>query len=325
MSFGRPYILNVDGCIHDGWLVISPINNVLDKVFFYYLLSSDYAYQQFSGQASGAVVSNLNREKVADLLIPLPPKHEQTAIAGRLDLLFSRISVLDCELSEIELCISEVKSKILDLAIHGQLAPHDPTDEPAIKLLKRINPAFTPSYNLHYVGELPNGWCFCKIGDIFHHNTGKALNGVDCQGVMLRYITTSNLYWDRFDLSEKRMMPFTEKEQEKCRVQKGDLLVCEGGDIGRAAIWPYKESIMIQNHIHRLRPRASISVRFYYYIFYLYKQKGLIGGKGIGIQGLSSKELDKMVIPVPPVNEQHRIVTAIEEKFEMLDTIADCC
>ena len=142
---------------------------------------------------------------------------------------------------------------------------------------------------------------------------------------MLRYITTSNLYWDRFDLSEERMMPFTEKEQEKCRAQKGDLLVCEGGDIGRAAIWPYEESIMIQNHIHRLRPKVSISVRFFYYIFFLYKQKGLIGGKGIGIQGLSSRELDKMVIPVPPVNEQHRIVTAIEEKFAVLDAIADCC
>ena len=88
---------------------------------------------------------------------------------------------------------------------------------------------------------------------------------------------------------------------------------------------------MIQNHIHihihihRLRLKAPFSVRSFYYIFYLYKQKGLIGGKGIGIQGLSSRELDKMVIPVPPVNEQHRIVTAIEEKFAMLDAIAECC
>ena len=325
MSFGRPYILNVDGCIHDGWLVISPFNNVLDKNYFYYLLSSEYAYQQFSEQASGAVVSNLNRDKVAGSLIPLPPQKEQIAIASQIDLFFSKIESLESELADVEHCISKVKGKILDLAIHGNLVTQNPSDEPAIELLRRINPSFKPSDNLHYLDRLPNGWCFSTIGDIFQHNTGKALNGIDHEGVMLRYITTSNLYWDRFDLSEERTMPFTEKEQEKCRAQKGDLLVCEGGDIGRAAIWPYEENIMIQNHIHRLRPKAPFSVRFFYYIFYLYKQKGLIGGKGIGIQGLSSRELDKMVIPVPPVNEQHRIVTAIEEKFAVLDTIADCC
>ena len=141
-------------------------------------------------------------------------------------------------------------------------------------------------------------------------------------GEVLRYITTSNLYWDRFDLNEVRMMPFTDSEIEKCRVTKGDLLVCEGGDIGRAAIWPYDYDVMIQNHIHRLRSKADISVRFFYYIFLLYKQLGFIGGKGIAILGLSLRELDKMVVPVPPVPEQRRIVTAIENLFAKMDAIA---
>ena len=65
-------------------------------------------------------------------------------------------------------------------------------------------------------------------------------------------------------------MPFTEVEKEKCRATKGDLLVCEGGDIGRAAIWPYDYDVMIQNHIHRLRPKTNLSVRFFYYIFLLF-------------------------------------------------------
>ena len=156
---------------------------------------------------------------------------------------------------------------------------------------------------------------------MFRHNTGKALNGKDQVGEELRYITTSNLYWDRFDLNEVRTMPFTEAEKEKCRATKGDLLVCEGGDVGRAAIWPHDFDVMIQNHIHRLRPREDISVRFYYYIFLLYKQMGLIGGKGIAILGLSSRELDKMVVPVPPVPEQHRIVTVIENLFAQMDAL----
>jgi len=322
MSYGRPYILNIDGCIHDGWLVIAPINNSINKDFFFYLLSSDFAYQQFSKQASGAVVSNLNKDKVADAYIPLPPYREQVKIVKVIEAIKVWIEVIEIEQDTLSSLLSRSKEKILELAIHGKLTPQDLNDEPAIELLRRLNPAFVPAHNLHYEGELPNGWCFSTIGDLFQHNTGKALNGRDHIGEELRYITTSNLYWDRFDLTEVRTMAFTEAEKEKCRATKGDLLVCEGGDIARSAIWPYDYDVMIQNHIHRLRPKGNISVRFYYYIFLLYKQMGLIGGKGIAILGLSSRELDKMVVPVPPVPEQHRIVTVIENLFAQMDALA---
>ena len=323
MSFGRPYILNIDGCIHDGWLVISPIHTALYKDYFYYLLSSDYAYQQFSDQASGAVVSNLNKDKVADALIPLPSISEQKRIVEKVEKWLSVVDLIDDGKSKLYELANDTKEKVLNLAIHGRLVPQDPSDEPALELLKRMNPAFKPSDNLHYEGDLPNGWCFSTIGDLFQHNTGKALNGREREGENLRYITTSNLYWDRFDLTEVRTMPFTEVEKEKCRATKGDLLVCEGGDIGRAAVWPYDYDVMIQNHIHRLRPKDELSVRFFYYIFLLYKQKGFIGGKGIAILGLSSRELDKMVVPVPPVSEQHRIVSVIETLFSQLESLAN--
>ncbi len=325
MSFGRPYILNVDGCIHDGWLVISPINNALYKDFFYYLLSSDYAYQQFSEQASGAVVSNLNKDKVADALIPLPSVSEQKRIVDAVEKWLSILDLIDDGQSKLYELADDAKEKVLNLAIHGKLVAQDTSDEPAIELLKRINPAFHPSHNLHYDGDLPKGWCFCTIGDLFQHNAGKALNTSFSRGEMLRYITTSNLYWGRFDLTETNTMYFTENEKEKCCVIKGDLLVCEGGDIGRAAIWPYDESIMIQNHIHRLRPKEEVSTQFFYYVLYLYKRKGLIGGKGIGIQGLSSRELDRTIVPVPPVKEQYKIVAEIEEANQALERIEKAC
>lgn len=108
---------------------------------------------------------------------------------------------------------------------------------------------------------------------------------------MLTYITTSNLYWDRFELDSIKEMSFTDAEIEKCTVKKGDLLVCEGGDIGRSAIWCYDNEIRIQNHIHRLRSYISLSNRFYYYVLYLWKMQERIGGQGIGLQGLSSKAL----------------------------------
>jgi type I restriction enzyme S subunit len=87
MSFGRPYITNVDGCIHDGWLVISPIANSYYQDFLYFLLSSAFAYSQFADKVSGAVVKNLNSDKVSEALFPLPPTAEQYRICSKLDAL----------------------------------------------------------------------------------------------------------------------------------------------------------------------------------------------------------------------------------------------
>ena len=85
MSFGRPYILNIDGCIHDGWLVISPKGTVFDKDFLYYVLSSTFAYNQFCDSVSGAVVKNLNSDKVRESLLPLPPLAEQKRIVAAIE------------------------------------------------------------------------------------------------------------------------------------------------------------------------------------------------------------------------------------------------
>ena len=240
----------------------------------------------------------------------------------------------------------QLKNSILQMAVQGKLVPQDPNDEPASVLLERIraekeqlikegkikkekNPSviFRGADNLPYekVGknepiciadevpfDIPESWEWVRLGEIFQHNTGKALNSSNKSGVLLEYITTSNLYWDRFELENLRSMYFTENEIEKCQVSKGDLLVCEGGDIGRAAIWLKDYKICIQNHIHKLRSYVPLCTRFYYYVFFLYKYAGWIGGKGIGIQGLSSNALHSLLVPVPPIAAQERIVKRLE-------------
>ena len=233
----------------------------------------------------------------------------------------------------------KLRQKILDLAIRGKLVPQDPNDEPASVLLERIKaekeqlikegkikrskrsaPSDTSPYeNVPF--QIPESWVWTTVGDIFIHNTGKALNASNNEGVLMDYITTSNLYWDKFDLTVVKQMLFTDAEIEKCTVKYGDLLVCEGGDIGRAAIWTYDYEIRIQNHIHRLRGFCNISHRFYYYILLLYKMLNLIGGKGVAIQGLSSNDLHKLVVPLPPIKEQCRIVSIIELWFSVIDRI----
>ena len=233
----------------------------------------------------------------------------------------------------------KLRQKILDLAIRGKLVPQDPNDEPASVLLERIKAEkeqlikdgkikrskksassdTSPYENVPF--EIPESWVWTTIGDIFIHNTGKALNAANNDGVLMDYITTSNLYWDKFDLTVVKQMLFTDTEIEKCTVKYGDLLVCEGGDIGRAAIWTYDYDVRIQNHIHQLRGFCNISHRFYYYIFLLYKMLNLIGGKGVAIQGLSSNDLHKLVIPLPPIKEQCRIVSIIESWFSVIDRV----
>ncbi|MDD6324573.1 MAG: restriction endonuclease subunit S [Lachnospiraceae bacterium] len=167
--------------------------------------------------------------------------------------------------------------------------------------------------------EIPESWEWVRLGELFQHNTGKALNSSNRSGELLTYITTSNLYWNRFEIDNLREMYFSEAEIQKCTATKGDLLVCEGGDIGRAAIWSYDADIRIQNHIHRLRPYSEVCVEYHYYIFFLYKHAGWIGGKGIGIQGLSSNALHSLLFPLPPLQEQRKIVTKIKEIVPFLD------
>ena len=98
MSFGRPYILNVDGCIHDGWLVISPIGEAYTSDFLYYLLSSSFAYEQFTNVASGGVVTNLNSDKVADTIFPLPPLAEQKRIVSKIEFIFTQMDTIEAAL-----------------------------------------------------------------------------------------------------------------------------------------------------------------------------------------------------------------------------------
>ena len=230
-----------------------------------------------------------------------------------------------------------LRQKILDLAIHGKLVPQDPNDEPASVLLERIRdekerlikegkikrPKKTKatSDKPHYENLLPEGWTITTLGEIFQHNNGKQKSSSNKEGRLLKYITTSNVYWGEFDLSNVKEMFFTNNELEKCTVTKGDLLVCEGGDVGRSAIWNYEYPICIQNHLHRLRSWLPVCTEYFFYSLMYNKFKNLIKGKGIGLMSLSSNDLHNIPINLPPVNEQKRIVAEINRWFDLFKSI----
>ena len=322
--------------------------------YVYLFLKANQPYFENSGEGS-TNQKELRPEVIKTFLIAIPPYKEQEKIVEKFEAVCTIIDLLDAYTEDYNQAIKSIKSKILDLAIRGKLVPQDPNDEPASVLLERIRAEkeelirqgkikrdkkesviFKGEDNSYYEKfdngevkcidedvpfELPASWCWCRLGTIFAHNTGKALNSSDTAGTLMTYITTANLYWDRFELDSLKEMPFTESEIEKCTVKTGDLLVCEGGDIGRSAIWMFDNDIRIQNHIHRLRPYVSLSNRFYYYVLYMWKQIGLIGGQGIGLQGFSSKALHNLIVPLPPLSEQMQIVSFVDELNQILSDI----
>ena len=318
-TIGETYVLpqNIqEGIINQALMLIRLYNREIER---FYLLYFDFILKQEAYKESkGTAIKNIPPfDVLKNFFIPIPPKEEQKRILSEVDKWMSFVDDIDTNCKDLQLYIKHTKSKILDLAIHGKLVPQDPNDEPAIELLKRINPDFTPCDNGYY----PVGWIETILGELFSHNTGKALNSSNKEGIFKDYLTTSNVYWNKFDFTVIKQMPFKESELDKCTVTKGDLLVCEGGDIGRSAIWNYDYDICIQNHIHRLRPKINLCVPFYYYTFAYLKENNLIGGKGIGLLGLSSNALHKIEMPLPPLAEQQRIVQKIEELFSVLDII----
>ncbi len=224
----------------------------------------------------------------------------------------------------------QLRNSILQMAIEGKLVeqrPEEGTGEELYQLIQaekdklikvdkikkeksvgRIEDNDTPF-------EIPDSWKWCYLGELFSHVAGKALNAKNTKGIKCKYLTTSNVYWDYFNLTNLKEMYYTEDEIEKYSVKYGDLLVLEGGDVGRSAIWNLEESYCIQNHIHRLRPYINISVTYFYYILMYFKYTGNILGKGIGIKSLSAKALHCIKVPLPPLNEQYRIVDKIGRLF----------
>lgn len=166
-----------------------------------------------------------------------------------------------------------------------------------------------------------HGWIYKKLGDVCVSDLGKTLNQSKDKGKMYPYLCAVNILWDRIDLSTLKETRFEENELERYSVHKGDLLVCEGGDIGRAAIWNEEKPIQYQNALHRLRFNQSMLSRFCLYHLYHLKMTGELDakfGKGVTIKHLVKSALLSIPIPVPAIEVQNAIVAELDEINEVI-------
>ena len=250
----------------------------------------------------------------------------------------------------------QLKNSILQWAIQGKLVPQDPNDEPASVLLDKIRQEkerlikekkikrdknasiiYRGEDNSYYekmlaTGEVkcideeipfdvPNGWEWTRIGNIFNHTSGKQQSSSNKGGgTPQKFITTSNLYWGHFILDNVKVMNFTDDEIKTCSATKGDLLVCEGGaGYGRSAIWNEDYDICLQNHVHRLRPCVSGICEYVYHFIYLLKESNNLASVGTAMPGLSANRLKGLLLPFPPLSEQRRIVAKLAELLPQIE------
>lgn len=321
--------------------------------YVYLFLQSELFFSQLRDVSGTTTINQLTQNNFNSFLIPLPPLSEQQRIITKLNELMPAIEKYgeaQYQLDYINKSIREqLKKSILQEAIQGKLVPQIAEEGTAQELLEQIklekqrlvkegklkktalndSVIFKGDDNKYWEKngkteeditdeipfDIPSSWSWVRIGMLFAHNNGKQLNKSNLSGEFMEYITTSNLYWDGFKLNNLKKMPFEENEIERCQAVKGDLLVCEGGDVGRACIWEYEFPIMLQNHVHKLRAYHPLCTKYFYHIFYLYNKIGFIGGKGIGIQGFSASALHNTLVPLPPLKEQERICCRISELF----------
>ena len=238
----------------------------------------------------------------------------------------------------------KLRQKILDLAIRGKLVPQDPNDEPASVLLERIraekerlikegkikrskkSASDTPHYPEEMPFEVPNGWCWCRFSDVADSCLGKMLDKDKNQGQLYPYLRNINVRWGRFEMSDILQMRFEPEEEERYTIRKGDLVVCEGGEPGRCAIWSSEEPIRFQKALHRVRCYDGVSALYLSYILRLYVWNGMIEPyfSGSTIKHLTGDSLSSLFIPIAPFSEQQRIVAEIEKWFAVIDTLEAC-
>ena len=291
---------------------------------------------------SGAANVSLSISKIKTVEIPLPPIDEQLKIVELFKNLVNENNELVEEINTQSSLLKQLKQTILQEAIEGKLTAKWRAKNPDIgtakellaqikiekeKLIKekklKASKPLAPINEDEIPFDIPSSWEWCRFGNIVEHNAGKTLDRGRNKGLAQKYITTSNLYWGYFILDDLKEMLIDESELSKCTVQKGDLLVCEGGEAGRSAVWENDETICIQNHIHRVRPYQNINT---YYLYY-YLMKIFLTGEidnyrnGMGIKNLSGKSLSTIIIPIAPKEEQKEIVATIEKFFAICNEL----
>ena len=297
----------------------------ISKSYICNIIESDYFRKYAFKSATGSTIKNVPLKAINDFYIPLPPLQEQRRIVESIEHRLSFVGCIELDKEKLQETIKQAKSKILDLAIHGKLVPQDPTDEPASELLKRINPkAEITSDNGHYQKlpfMIPKSWVWCGHNDILDISGGS-------QPAKNHFISVPKdnyirLYQIR-DYGDNPIPVYIPEELASKRTEKGDILLARyGGSLGKvfhAETGAY--NVAMAKVIFKYPNVIFKDFAYYYYLSDLYQGR-LKEISRTAQAGFNSSDFNEMFFPLPPYEEQKRIVNAINKTFTILDTIAE--
>ena len=343
MSFGRPYISKIEGCIHDGWLLIHGLNG-FDQDYLYYLLSSKYLYNQFTAKASGSTVENLNIDKVKAAIIPLPPLAEQQRIVDQIQQAFTALDTINELQTQYADNLNVLKSKLIDAAIQGQLTVQLPEDGTAEELYRQIQEEkqalvkagkIKKEKPLPEIGEnevpfeIPKTWKWVRFSELMLSMStgpfGSMLHKADYIENGIPLVNPANIVNGSIIPSSKMMV----SEETRTRLssyilRSGMIVMGRRGEMGRCAVVTSKEDgWLCGTGSFFMEPAACLYVEFINSIFSTHYAKGYLGGESIGttMKNLNHTILSKMPVPLPPLAEQKRIVARLEELLPLCEKL----
>ena len=324
-TIGKLGILTFPATTNQACCACIEFNAIIQLYLFYFLLSQR---NEFIAKGGGGTQPNISKEIIVNTFIPLPPLSEQQRIVMEIEKWFALIDQIEQSKVNLQTIIKQAKSKILDLAIHGKLAPQDPNDEPAIELLKRINPDFTPCDNGQY-GNIPHAWIWVKLGHLFDAVSAKRVMKSDWKAKGIPFYRAREIV-KLSDYNEVNNELFIDNEHYNELKNKygvpvsGDIMLSAVGTIGKSYIVKNTDKFYYKDaSVLCLRNHNQLNSKFFSMLFstsFLQYQMAEYS-KGTTVDTITLEKLKSYIVPLPPLAEQQRIVQKIEELFSVLDNI----
>ena len=324
-TIGKTGLISVEGSCNQQINAIVPTKSII-PYFLYYACVSEYMQNEIKSNASATTLPILNKGNFSKIAFPLPPLEEQKRIVSEIERWMLFVNVVESGKSDLQKIIIQAKSKILDLAIHGKLVPQDPNDEPASELLKRINPKAEITCDNPQYGKLPfvipSSWEWVKLSDIAKSNIGLTYRPTDIVSTGVPVYRSNNIRNGKIDTTD--LVKVSTKILEKQLLHVGDLLICARNGsrnlIGKnAIISELKEPTSFGAFMAVCRSAYNQWIRIVLNSEYF--DRYLDDSNSATINQVTQKMLLALPIPLPPHQEQHRIVAKIEELFAQLDKI----
>ena len=316
-------------------------DDIADNNYLYYVCKSRFFKLQLMKQLSG-MQPNFGYAHYSRIMLPIPPLEEQHRIVAKIEELLPYVDRYAAAYEKLEQFNAkfpeDMKKSILQYAIQGKLVEQRAEEGTGEELYQQIQ---AEKQRLIKAGKLkkekllveiaeddlpfdiPDSWKWVRLPEIGTSSLGKTLNkGLDI-GNEVPYLCSINVYWDGINLNQIKTAKFSSADMEKYLLRRGDLLICEGGDVGRSAVWDRDMEMYYQNALHCVRFFGSINPYYFKYCLELYKYNRILenASKGMTIKHLVQGALYSIPFPLPPLDEQNRIVAKLEESLPLCERL----